>query len=73
MQTLGEGFRQTPQGQPQGEHPVCGHVGRENRPNKGLLFVCAHCGYTLQADLVAARNISMRTLFIWQDWVRTGR
>jgi len=38
--------------------PVCGHVGRENRPNKGLLFVCAHCGYTLHADLVAARNTS---------------
>ncbi|WP_347877507.1 zinc ribbon domain-containing protein [Methylacidiphilum sp. Yel] len=40
---------------------VCGHVGLENRLNKGLLFVCAHCGYTLHADLVAARNISMRT------------
>ena len=53
--------------------PVCGHVGRENRPNNGLLFVCAHCGYTLQADLVAARNVSMQTLFIWQDWMRTGR
>ncbi|WP_134391105.1 zinc ribbon domain-containing protein [Methylacidiphilum sp. Yel] len=106
-QTVREGFRQTPQGQPQKEHlgfcgaasqdglqnpaawrsvpdwvdadsssqrrPVCWHVGRENRPNKGLLFVCAHCWYTLHADLVAARNISMRTLFIWQDWVRTGR
>lgn len=53
--------------------PVCGHVGRENRPNKGLLFVCAHCGHTLHADLVAARNISMRTILIRQDWVRTGR
>ena len=53
--------------------PVCEHVGRENQPNKGLLFVCAHCGYRLHADLVAARNISMRTLFIWHDWVRTGR
>ncbi len=53
--------------------PVCGHVGRENRPNNGLLFVCAHCGYTLQADLVAARNVSMQTLFIWQDWMRTER
>ena len=53
--------------------PVCGHVGRENRPNKGLLFVCAHCGHILHADLVAARNISMRTLLIRQDWVRTGR
>ena len=53
--------------------PICGHVGRENRPNHGLLFVCAHCGYTLHADLAAARNISMRTLLIRQDWVRTGR
>ncbi|WP_414039314.1 RNA-guided endonuclease InsQ/TnpB family protein [Acidithiobacillus sp. M4-SHS-6] len=53
--------------------PVCGHVGPENRPNKGLLFVCAQCGHTLHADLVAARNISMRTLLIRQDWVRTGR
>ena len=53
--------------------PVCGHVGRENRPNHGLLFVCAHCGHILHADLVAARNISMRTLLIRQDWVRTGR
>jgi len=53
--------------------PVCGHTGPENRPGKGLLFVCAHCGYTLHADLVAARNISMRTLLIRQDWIRTGR
>lgn len=53
--------------------PICGHTGRENRPNKGLLFVCAHCGHTLHADLVAARNISIRTLLIRQDWLRTGR
>ncbi|MHB1630917.1 MAG: RNA-guided endonuclease InsQ/TnpB family protein [Acidithiobacillus sp.] len=52
---------------------ICGHIGRENRPNNGLLFVCAHCGHTLHADLVAARNISMRTLLIRQDWARTGR
>ena len=52
---------------------ICGHTGKENRPNNGLLFVCAHCGHTLHADLVAARNISMRTLLIRQDWVRTGR
>ena len=52
---------------------ICGHTGRENRPNHGLLFVCAHCGHTLHADLVAARNISMRTLLIRQDWARTGR
>jgi len=27
--------------------PISGHTGRENRPNKGLLFVCAHCSHTL--------------------------
>jgi IS605 OrfB family transposase len=53
--------------------PVCGHVERENRPRQGFLFVCAHCGYKLHADLVAARNISMRTLLVRQDWARTGR
>ena len=53
--------------------PVCGHTGRENRPHKGLLFVCEQCHHTLHADLVAARNITMRTLLIRQDWVRTGR
>jgi len=52
---------------------ICGHVGRENRPHHGLLFACAHCGHTLHADLVAARNISMRTLLVRQDWARTGR
>ena len=53
--------------------PMCGHAGRENRPDNGLLFRCAHCGYTLHADLAAARNISMRTLLVRQDWARTGR
>lgn len=53
--------------------PICGHAGRENRPHHGLLFGCARCGHTLHADLVAARNISMRTLLVRQDWARTGR
>jgi putative transposase len=53
--------------------PMCGHTCRENRPNKGLLFVCQNCNYTLHADLVGARNITMRTLLIWQDWVSTGQ
>jgi IS605 OrfB family transposase len=44
-----------------------------NRPNKGLLFVCQNCHYILHADLVGARNITMRTLLIRQDWVRTGQ
>ena len=34
--------------------PLCGHTGRENRPNQGLLFVCTRCGHTLHADAVAA-------------------
>ncbi|MBU2750160.1 transposase [Acidithiobacillus thiooxidans] len=53
--------------------PICGHIGRENRPNNGLLFICAKCGHTLHADLVASRNISMRTLLVRQVWARTGR
>jgi IS605 OrfB family transposase len=52
---------------------VCGHIGRENRPNHGLSFVCTHCGHSIHADLVAARNISMRTLFVRQVWAETGR
>jgi len=53
--------------------PICGHIGRENRPHHGLSFLCTHCGHILHADLVAARNISMRTLLVRQDWARTGR
>jgi putative transposase len=52
--------------------PLCGHTCKANRPNKGLLFVCQNCHYTLHADLVGARNISMRTLLIRQDWIGTG-
>jgi putative transposase len=52
--------------------PVCGHTCDENRPNHGLLFVCQNCHYTLHADLVGARNITMRTLLIRQDWMSTG-
>jgi IS605 OrfB family transposase len=54
--------------------PVCGHTSDENRPHKGLLFVCQNpnCGYTLHADLVGARNITMRTLVLRQDWSTTG-
>jgi putative transposase len=53
--------------------PMCGHTCDANRPNKGLLFVCQTCHYRLHADLVGARNITMRTLLIRQDWVRTGQ
>jgi hypothetical protein len=53
--------------------PLCGHTCPENRPDKGLLFVCQNCHYTLHADLIGARNVTMRTLLIRQDWVRTGQ
>jgi putative transposase len=53
--------------------PMCGHTSDANRPNSGLLFICQNCHYTLHADLVGARNITMRTLLIRQDWVRTGQ
>ena len=52
--------------------PVCGHTSKENRPRKGLLFVCQNCQYTLHADLIGARNVSLRTLLIRQDWMSTG-
>jgi putative transposase len=52
--------------------PMCGHTCKGNRPNKGLLFVCQHCHYTLHADLVGARNLTMRTLLARQDWASTG-
>jgi putative transposase len=52
--------------------PMCGHTCDENRPRKGLLFVCQNCHYTLHADLIGARNITMRTLLIRQDWMSTG-
>ncbi|NEQ78770.1 MAG: transposase [Moorea sp. SIO2I5] len=53
--------------------PCCGHTSKENRPNKGLTFVCQQCGYTLHADLVGARNIALRVLLSRQDWESTGR
>jgi len=52
--------------------PCCGQVSDQNRPNQGLLFSCANCGYRLHADLVGARNIALRTLLIRQDWMSTG-
>jgi putative transposase len=53
--------------------PRCGFTSKTNRPEKGLLFVCQACQYTLHADLVGARNISLRTLAIRQDWMATGQ
>ncbi len=54
--------------------PMCGLTSDANRPRKGLLFVCQNpkCGYTLHADLIGARNVTMRTLLVRQDWIRTG-
>ena len=52
--------------------PGCGHTSKDNRPNKGLIFVCQQCGYTLHADLVGARNVALRVLLSRQDWESTG-
>jgi IS605 OrfB family transposase len=52
--------------------PRCGFASEDNRPNKGLLFVCQECRYRLHADLIGARNVALRTLLTRQDWVRTG-
>jgi IS605 OrfB family transposase len=52
--------------------PMCGHTCDANRPNKGLMFICQNCHYTLHADLIGARNIAMRTLLVRQDWSSTG-
>jgi putative transposase len=52
--------------------PRCGYTSDANRPNKGLLFVCQSCHYSLHADLVGARNVALRTLLVRQDWMSTG-
>ena len=54
--------------------PMCGYRSEENRPQKGLRFVCHNekCQYRLHADLVGARNVTMRTLLLRHDWIRTG-
>jgi putative transposase len=52
--------------------PMCGYTGKANRPNHGLLFVCQNCRYTLHSDLIGARNVTLRTLLIRQDWISTG-
>jgi transposase len=52
--------------------PKCGFTSDANRPKKGLVFHCRSCHYELHADLVGARNITMRTLLLRQDWGKTG-
>ena len=53
--------------------PHCGYTSNGNRPKSGLLFVCQAGHYTLHADLVGARNISLRTLFARQAWANMGQ
>ena len=52
--------------------PKCGNTTRANRPNGAILFRCTVCRYECHSDLVGARNIALRTLFIRQDWMKTG-
>jgi transposase len=52
--------------------PRCGYTAEDNRPQKGLLFVCQGRHLVLHADLVGARNVALRTLLARQDWVSTG-
>src|SRR5437660_12413535 len=52
--------------------PKCGYACDKNRPSKGLLFHCQNCHYELHADLVGARNITLLTLLLRQDWGKTG-
>jgi IS605 OrfB family transposase len=52
--------------------PKCGHISDKNRPNKGLTFHCECCDFELHADLVGARNITLRMILSRQDWERTG-
>lgn len=53
--------------------PKCGHVSKQNRPNKGLTFRCTACNHELHSDLVGARNVALRTLLLRQDFESTGR
>ena len=52
--------------------PRCGYTSADNRPKKGLTFVCQACHLVLHADLVGARNVALRTLLARHDWVSTG-
>jgi putative transposase len=52
--------------------PRCGYTSEDNRPEKGLSFICQACHLVLHADLIGARNVALRTLLARQDWVRTG-
>jgi len=41
------------------ECPCCGHVSSENRKTQAD-FVCVECGYSNNADIVAAKNLEVR-------------
>jgi IS605 OrfB family transposase len=53
--------------------PMCGYTSKANRPDKGLLFLCQCCHYSPHADLVGARNVTLRALLARQDWTSTGQ
>jgi IS605 OrfB family transposase len=50
----------------------CGHTAEDNRPDKGLLFVCQGRQLILHADLIGARTVALRTPLARQDEVSTG-
>lgn len=52
--------------------PVCGHIDKANRPNKGLNFTCQCCGHKDHADRIGAKNILMRTTLARQCLVSGG-
>ena len=52
--------------------PKCGNTTRKNRPHGAIMFTCTVCRYECHSDLVGARNITMRTLLLRQDWSKTG-
>ncbi|MGH8793526.1 MAG: zinc ribbon domain-containing protein [Stackebrandtia sp.] len=45
-------------------HPWCGHVARNNRPNRNE-FRCRACGLAGPADVVAAVNVRNRARLAW--------
>jgi putative transposase len=53
--------------------PRCGCTSEDNRPNKGLLFVCGVCHLRLHADLVGPWCMARRTLLARQDAGAHGR
>jgi putative transposase len=46
--------------------PVCGHISRRNRPDRGT-FRCEVCGHAGPADHIAALNIRARAIVNWPN------